>query len=89
MVELLLNLYSCLFTGSADRTVKFWDLETFELIGSTGPEVNDCLMGLILLALHMFEWNGQSIISETFFGPYFILSSLFPTPDHGCTLYYL
>ncbi|KAG2278412.1 hypothetical protein Bca52824_060967 [Brassica carinata] len=25
-------------TGSADRTVKFWDLETFELIGSGGPE---------------------------------------------------
>lgn len=44
MVEILLNLNSCLFTGSADRTVKFWDLETFELIGSTGPEVNDCLM---------------------------------------------
>lgn len=27
--------------GSADRTVKFWDLETFELIGSAGPEVLD------------------------------------------------
>lgn len=27
------------FSGSADRTVKFWDLETFELIGSSGPEV--------------------------------------------------
>lgn len=27
------------FTGSADRTVKLWDLETFELIGSAGPEV--------------------------------------------------
>ncbi|KAL5220377.1 hypothetical protein ABZP36_025090 [Zizania latifolia] len=25
--------------SSADRTVKFWDLETFELIGSAGPEV--------------------------------------------------
>ncbi|KAF0926460.1 hypothetical protein E2562_025304 [Oryza meyeriana var. granulata] len=24
--------------GSADRTVKCWDLETFELIGSSGPE---------------------------------------------------
>ncbi|KZV49388.1 hypothetical protein F511_10928 [Dorcoceras hygrometricum] len=24
--------------GSADRTVKFWDLETFELMGSAGPE---------------------------------------------------
>ncbi|XP_074563691.1 katanin p80 WD40 repeat-containing subunit B1 homolog KTN80.3-like isoform X2 [Curcuma longa] len=27
-----------LATGSADRTVTFWDLETFELIGSAGPE---------------------------------------------------
>jgi katanin p80 WD40 repeat-containing subunit B1 len=27
-----------LATGSADRTVKFFDLETFELIGSAGPE---------------------------------------------------
>lgn len=26
-------------TGSADKTVKFWDLETFELIGSGGTEV--------------------------------------------------
>ncbi|KAL5213662.1 hypothetical protein ABZP36_002814 [Zizania latifolia] len=26
--------------GSADKTVKFWDLETFELIGSTGPEIS-------------------------------------------------
>jgi len=29
-----------LFTGSADRTVKFWDLETFELIGSARREVS-------------------------------------------------
>lgn len=29
-----------LHSGSADKTVKFWDLETFELIGSTGPEVH-------------------------------------------------
>nr|GFD40347.1 katanin p80 WD40 repeat-containing subunit B1 homolog isoform X3 [Tanacetum cinerariifolium] len=28
-----------LATGSSDKTVKFWDLETFELIGSTRPEV--------------------------------------------------
>lgn len=35
------SLYdSCLpHSGSSDKTVKFWDLETFELIGSTGPEV--------------------------------------------------
>jgi hypothetical protein len=26
--------------GSTDRTVKFFDLETFELIGSAGPEVS-------------------------------------------------
>ncbi|KAG9137363.1 hypothetical protein Leryth_017702 [Lithospermum erythrorhizon] len=29
-----------LATGSADKTVKFWDLETFELIGSSGPETS-------------------------------------------------
>ena len=34
------------FTGSADRTVKFWDLETFELIGSTRPEVSDIIFSL-------------------------------------------
>ena len=28
-----------IYAGSADKTVKFWDLETFELIGSAGPEV--------------------------------------------------
>ncbi|OMO93691.1 hypothetical protein CCACVL1_06383 [Corchorus capsularis] len=27
-----------LVMGSSDRTVKFWDLETFKLIGSAGPE---------------------------------------------------
>ncbi|KAI3745498.1 hypothetical protein L1987_58612 [Smallanthus sonchifolius] len=27
-----------LATGSSDKTVKFWDLESFELIGSTSPE---------------------------------------------------
>lgn len=44
--------------GSADRTVKFWDLETFELIGSAGPEVPDAFqytavesMDSLLLAL--------------------------------------
>lgn len=26
--------------GSADKTVKFWDLETLELIGSGGTEVS-------------------------------------------------
>lgn len=33
--------FKCLhcFPGSADRTVKFWDLETFEVIGSSGREV--------------------------------------------------
>ncbi|KAF3334645.1 katanin p80 WD40 repeat-containing subunit B1 [Carex littledalei] len=28
----------CSVSGSADKTVKFWDLETFEMIGSLGPE---------------------------------------------------
>lgn len=37
------------FSGSTDRTIKFWDLETFELIGSAGPEVILCLMVLLLL----------------------------------------
>jgi katanin p80 WD40 repeat-containing subunit B1 len=27
-----------LATGSQDRTAKLWDLETYELIGSAGPE---------------------------------------------------
>lgn len=29
-----------LATGSSDKTVKFWDLETFESIGSAGPETS-------------------------------------------------
>ncbi|KVH96988.1 G-protein beta WD-40 repeat-containing protein [Cynara cardunculus var. scolymus] len=33
-------LTQILIPGSSDRTVKFWDLETFELIGSTRPEVS-------------------------------------------------
>lgn len=45
-----LNFWSYPFTGSADRTVKFWDLETFELIGSAGPEVS-CVFWISLLAL--------------------------------------
>lgn len=48
--------FSCFFficTGSADRTVKFWDLETFELIGSAGPEVFLCLMALLLIELNV------------------------------------
>jgi len=39
--------FPCL--GSADRTVKFWDLETFELIGSAGPEVFLCLLSVVLV----------------------------------------
>jgi len=36
---IFISFISFLGLGSADRTVKFWDLETFELIGSAGPEV--------------------------------------------------
>ncbi|KAG5113401.1 hypothetical protein JHK82_036670 [Glycine max] len=36
------------WNGSADRTVKFWDLETFELIGSTRHEVS----GVRSIAFH-------------------------------------
>ena len=39
MKKNLLKFTNC-FAGSADRTVKFWDLETFELIGSARPEVS-------------------------------------------------
>ncbi|RRT42952.1 hypothetical protein B296_00056764 [Ensete ventricosum] len=40
MLSLIINWsYINCVSGSADRTVKFWDLETFELIGSAGPEV--------------------------------------------------
>lgn len=43
---------STLHIGSSDKTVKFWDLETFELIGSAGPEVNIsnmlCLIRLLV-----------------------------------------
>lgn len=35
------NLIQIPCPGSADRTVKFWDLETFELIGSSRPEVSN------------------------------------------------
>ena len=51
MMFLVLFSYFCFFPclGSADRTVKFWDLETFELIGSAGPEVFLCLMSLVLV----------------------------------------
>lgn len=42
--------HPCACIGSSDKTVKFWDLETFELIGSAGPEVNiriiQCLIRL-------------------------------------------
>ncbi|KAK8706554.1 hypothetical protein V6N13_050115 [Hibiscus sabdariffa] len=57
-----------LATGSADRTVKFWDLETFELIGSAGPETTGvrCLTfnpdgRTVLCGLHeslkFFSWE--------------------------------
>jgi WD40 repeat protein len=33
-------------SGSTDKTVKFWDLETFQLIGSSGPEVYCSIINL-------------------------------------------
>lgn len=50
------------FTGSADRTVKFWDLETFELIGSTRPEVSDIMCSLKWKLLSHFNYLGNSIL---------------------------
>lgn len=50
--EIKCNFYFIYFfpiLGSADRTVKFWDLETFELIGSAGPEV------LSIIAIYLFS----------------------------------
>ncbi|KAK6921524.1 WD40 repeat [Dillenia turbinata] len=55
-------------TGSSDRTVKFWDLETFEPIGSAGPEPTGvrCMTfnpdgGTLLCGLHeslkVFSWE--------------------------------
>jgi WD40 repeat protein len=54
----LCTLICCLFVGSADRTVKFWDLETFELIGSAGPEVILCLKRYLLSS----TWEHKSFL---------------------------
>lgn len=55
LCRLIFNCGSALLnlTGSADRTVKFWDLETFEIIGSAGPEV----LGSFLVAPCFFEYK--------------------------------
>lgn len=50
-------------TGSADKTVKFWDLETFELIGSAGPEVRLRLASIISVGFTCFEPKLQTISS--------------------------
>lgn len=39
ILSALIELHCCWYSGSADRTVKFWDLETFEMIGSARREV--------------------------------------------------
>jgi len=52
-----------LHSGSADKTVKFWDLETFELIGSTGPEVNWYFELIIVYFLYVCNFRNFSIIS--------------------------
>ncbi|XP_020398912.1 katanin p80 WD40 repeat-containing subunit B1 homolog [Zea mays] len=51
-----------LATGSVDTTVKFWDLETFELIGSSGPENNREYFELILWRgyIKMVYYQGQA-----------------------------
>ncbi|MBA0556877.1 hypothetical protein Golob_026946, partial [Gossypium lobatum] len=65
---LIFIIHPLAFTGSADRTVKFWDLETFELIGSAGPETTGvrCLTfnpdgRTVLCGLHeslkVFSWE--------------------------------
>lgn len=55
------EFYILFFSGSADRTVKFWDLETFELIGSTRPEVSEVFVlelkvACRLLSLSHYFW---------------------------------
>lgn len=44
--QMLIVFFPCSLSspGSADKTVKFWDLETFELIGSAGPEVSNFII---------------------------------------------
>lgn len=51
-----------LFPGSADRTVKFWDLETFELIGSSRPEVHNFiqLIGSLEVLPDLYELRLES-----------------------------
>ena len=58
------------FAGSADKTLKFWDLETFELIGSSGPEVP---------FLYIMT---QKVIFFSF--PKFKLSYVQSVNQHGC-----
>lgn len=57
----LLIFFSCSLSspGSADRTVKFWDLETFELIGSSGPEVSN----FVVFASHSDLWSPIDTLS--------------------------
>ena len=50
------------FPGSADRTVKFWDLESFELIGSTRPEVSDIMYSLNWKLLSDFKHRWSSVL---------------------------
>lgn len=51
------------FPGSADKTLKFWDLETFELIGSSGPEVPYLY---ITQKVNLFMFQIQAILCSNY-----------------------
>jgi WD40 repeat protein len=51
-----MTLVALIHSGSADKTVKFWDLETFELIGSSGPEVYVCF-DIFVKIMHPVQFN--------------------------------
>lgn len=57
-------------TGSADRTVKFWDLETFEIIGSAGPEVLEAFLFVAPFFFNINNLHSGLIPSESTLYPY-------------------
>lgn len=54
--------HSC--SGSADRTVKFWDLETFEMIGSTRPEVPELRFCFLICPVLLWRYFFQESLSQ-------------------------